>query len=72
MKKLIVMFLLLISVVSSIVPSFAFEIDEVNLYKVYDCGNLLKYQGITRRISYVVYKKDGVEYPAYCLNAYLP
>ena len=72
MRKVIVMILLLISVISSIVPSFAFEIDEVNLYKVYDCGNLLKYQGITRRISYVVYKKDGIEYPAYCLNADLP
>ncbi len=72
MRKFIIMFFVLISIFSSFAPCFAFEINDVNLYKLYDCGNLLKYQGITRRISYVVYKKDGIEYPAYCLNADLP
>lgn len=72
MKKIIALAVILISIISFVIPSFAFELNEVNLYKAGDCSNLLKYNGIVRKISYVVYNKDGIEYPAYCLNIDLP
>jgi hypothetical protein len=74
MKKVIAISLILISIISAVIPSFAaYNIEEnVNLYKIGDCGNLLNYKGSTRVISYVVYKSNGKEYPAYCLNVDLP
>lgn len=32
------------------------------------CGQLLKFNGMTVKVHYVEYTKDGVSYPAYCLN----
>ena len=72
MKKILIIAFILISIIGAYGQAMAFDINEVNLYKKSDCGNLLKYQNITRRISYVVYQKDGKEYPAYCLNSELP
>ena len=53
------------------IPCFAFEFNQVNLYKKGDCGSLLKYFGNPLTISYVVYNYNGKEYPAYCLNSNL-
>ena len=50
----------------------SFNITEASLYNKGDCGDLLKYKGALLYSSFVVYQKDGVEYPAYCLNANLP
>ena len=46
-------------------------IDEADLYSK---GELVcfTYQDILVGVEFVVYKKDGVEYPAYCLNKNLP
>ena len=46
-------------------------IDEADLFSK---GELVcfKYQGALVGVEYVVYEKDGVEYPAYCLNRNLP
>ena len=35
---------------------------------MYVCEYLLNYQGSSRITEYVVYNKNGKEYPAYCLN----
>ena len=46
-------------------------IDEADLYSK---GELVcfTYQNNLIGVEFVVYKKDGVEYPAYCLNRNLP
>ena len=46
-------------------------IEEADLYSK---GELVcfKYQDILVGVEFVVYEKDGVEYPAYCLNRNLP
>ncbi len=49
-----------------------FEISEVDLYSKGTYGNLLKYNGIEIVTTIAVYEKDGIEYPAYCLDKTLP
>ena len=44
------------------------SIAEADLYSKGECGDLITYKGRTIRATYVVYQKDGVEYPAYCIN----
>ena len=46
-------------------------IDEADLYSK---GEIvcLQYKDIIVGVEFVVYKKDGIEYPAYCLNRNLP
>ena len=61
----------MVMIISYIMPCFAFDFNQVNLYKKGDCGNLLKYFGNTLTISYVVYKNGNKEYTAYCLNSNL-
>ena len=71
MKKIIIMAFIMITIISSIMPCFAYEFNQVNLYKKGDCGQLLKYMGNPLTISYVVYKNGNKEYPAYCLYSNL-
>lgn len=40
----------------------------VELYATHRYGNLLIRNGIDLTTIYIVYEKDGVEYPSYCLN----
>lgn len=40
----------------------------VELYATHRYGNLLVRNGIDLTTIYIVYAKDGVEYPSYCLN----
>ncbi len=49
-----------------------FFVDKANLYSKGSYGNMLKYNGVEVLTTYVVYSKDGVEYPAYCLDANMP
>ena len=46
-------------------------IDEADLYSKEELV-CFTYQGIKVGVEFVVYKKDGIEYPAYCLNRNLP
>ncbi len=71
MKKIITILLMIITMINVALPCFAFDFNQVNLYKKGDCPSLLKYFGNPLTISYVVYKHDGKEYPAYCLNSNL-
>ena len=53
--------------------SFAnFNIDSAYLYSKGDCGQLVKKDGNIVTITYVVYSKDGKEYPAYCQDKLSP
>lgn len=68
-KTILVIMLLImtdISLISNCVQ--AAELTNAEVYEIDYCDKVLKYQGIARGAVYVVYKKGGVEYPAYCIN----
>ena len=46
----------------------AIEINSANIYSLGDCGTLLMRDGIYLKSEYAQYVKDGVSYPAYCLD----
>ena len=68
MKKIIFGLLVIISLFTHSLTAYAIEGGTYELYSKGLCGNLLNYQGATRITEYVVYNKNGKEYPAYCLN----
>lgn len=76
-QKIISSVLLLFMIVSQFGSAFAAQIGETkDLVSLGECGNDLKYtnsQGATVVIltHYVVYKENGKQYPAYCLNVNL-
>ena len=49
-----------------------FSIDHADLYSKGDAGDLLKYNGQLLYSTMVFYKNKGSEYPAYCVQSYLP
>ena len=76
-KNIIVIILIIMTIITTL---FAFQntskaatyiIEEADLYSK---GEIvcLRYNNIIVGVQFVVYKKDGVEYPAYCLNRNLP
>lgn len=46
----------------------AVNINSANIISGGDCGSLLIYKGIVVKAYYAQYAKDGVTYPAYCLD----
>lgn len=46
----------------------AVDINSANIVSGGDCGSLLIYKGIYIKTYYAYYTKDGVNYPAYCLD----
>lgn len=46
----------------------AVNVNSANIVSGGDCGNLLIYKGIYIKTFYAYYTKDGVNYPAYCLD----
>ena len=46
----------------------AVNVNSANIVSGGDCGNLLIYKGIYIKTYYAYYTKDGVNYPAYCLD----
>ena len=78
-KKVIAMLLLILTLCSTFSRfSFATEISEANLQDKGDCGYHLQYWNADKNgwyyiiTTFVTYQKDGVEYPAYCLNKEYP
>ena len=78
-KKVIAMLLLILTLCSTFSGfSFATEISEANLQNKGDCGYHLQYWNAEKNgwyyiiTTFVTYQKDGVEYPAYCLNKEYP
>ena len=77
-KKIVSLIIMLVTLVSSI---FIFEnsakagtyiIDKVDLYSKGELVCLIYQKNIKVGVEFVVYEKDGIEYPAYCLNRNLP
>lgn len=72
MKKIITIILILLMTIGVIIiptqVKASFSIDKADLYSKGFHNNNLHFGGIGLAFEYVVYKKDGVEYPAYCLN----
>lgn len=46
----------------------AVNINSANITSGGDCGELLTYQGMIVKVYYAQYTKDGISYPAYCLD----
>jgi len=69
-KKIAIMLIILITLLASIIfpkPSMATG-NSVELYATHRYGNLLVREGIDLTTIYIVYQKDGIEYPSYCLQ----
>ena len=47
---------------------YAVDVNPINIVSTGDCGSLLIYKGIYVKTYYTQYTKDGVNYPAYCLD----
>ena len=71
-KKIFLIMILLFTLISTFYSSFAFEIGEANLISLGECERYLTYNGNPVKTTYIVYEKDGVRYPAYCLDVTLP
>lgn len=59
-------------VISLFCECFAFDIGSKELVSLGECERLLTYKGRPIKTTYIVYNKDGVNYPAYCLDVSLP
>lgn len=73
-RKIVILTLILLLMITSLpVKSMALiPINSADLYSKSKRTDLLKWNGVGVLSYYVVYKKDGVEYPAYCLNKDVP
>ena len=65
---LIIMLLLMIDISLVINCVQAANQTTEKIYQIDYCDKVLKYKGKARGAAYVVYKEEGVEYPAYCIN----
>lgn len=75
MKRKISIIISLIVILISLIPmksSAATPIDSAYIYANKKTDYILKRDGILRHTHMAVYKKDGKEYPAYCMNRELP
>ena len=72
MKRTISIFLILLIITGIIIipnrVNANFSINSADLYTKGSYNNYLHYGNIGIVFNYVVYSKDGIEYPAYCLN----
>lgn len=75
MNKKILITIILIILIVGIVPlksSAATPIDSAYIYATKKTERILMWNGLQIRTHMAVYNKDGVEYPAYCMNRELP
>lgn len=72
MKKIISIILIILMTIGIIIfpnkSNANFEIDSADLYSKGVYSDYLRWGGMGLIFNYVVYTKDGKEYPAYCLN----
>lgn len=68
MKKIIISSLILITLLSMFYNCFAFEIGKKDLISLGHCEVYITHKGVEKHTDYVVYQKDGVYYPAYCVD----
>ena len=68
-KKVMIIITLIILLGSIIFPKSSIAAgNTVELYATHRYGNLLERNGVDLTCIYIVYEKDGIEYPSYCLN----
>lgn len=75
MKKKISIIISLIAILVNLIPiksSAAAPIDSAYIYANKKTDYILKWNGVGIHTHIAVYKKDGKEYPAYCMNRELP
>ena len=73
LKRLIIIVgILIVNALGFINSVYAVNNKTERLYKVCDCGNLLKYKDVNVKVSYIEYENNGKKYPAYCLNKTKP
>ena len=71
---LLIIFFMLFQIVLPSFSNASFSVDSAYIYDKGDCGRHLQYWNSNKNAWYyivtdfVVYSKDGVEYPAFCLN----
>lgn len=76
-KKILSILIILITIIMGLsiyskdVKAATYLIEEANLYSKEELV-CFRYQGTKIGVEFVVYEKDGIEYPAYCLNKNLP
>ena len=71
-RKILVSILLALTIISTLCSSFAFEIGEKNLVSLGECERYLTFNGNPVKTTYIALEKDGVMYPAYCLDVTKP
>lgn len=73
MKKILIFLIVFVAFLSIMLISIgAYNLNNETLYSKEEYVNLLKYDGIKIGTYFVVYNKDGVEYPAYCVEREKP
>lgn len=74
MKKIlkITSLILMIIIIMPTISTATILMENVEIYTKGRTEGLLNWNGTSIGCSYVVYQKDGIEYPAYCLNRELP
>lgn len=76
-KKILLILIILITIIMGLsiyskdVKAATYLIEEADLYSKEELV-CFRYQGTKIGVEFVVYEKDGIEYPAYCLNKNLP
>lgn len=74
MKKISIIISIIVMIIS-LIPMRSNAVEPIDTATIYSKGltdGLLVRDGITRHTYIAVYKKDGKEYPAYCMNRELP
>lgn len=67
-KVLSIISLLILNILLIFNSVQAVDINSANIISGGDCGSLLIYKGIVIKTYYAQYIKDGISYPAYCLD----
>ena len=69
MKKILIVSLLFITIISAFYSCFGFQIGTQQLKLLKQCEVYMQYNGKDQNVPFVVYQKDGrTIYPAYCVN----
>ena len=74
MKKISYIFIIVVMLIAgfSSKTQAAFIIEKAELYSKGEYVDLLFYNGVEVLTTFVVYQKDGIEYPAYCIQREKP
>ncbi len=67
-KNIITILSMAILTLLPITNCLAVDLGKVDIKSGGDCGRLLIYKGIEVKTYYAYYEKDGIKYPAYCLD----